>query len=112
MAVMIANGTGDPTNPYEGGMMQGGNFIMGTVRSTDSTFHYWSGLAGYKGDPTKEILQDTDPTDGKTIERYTFKSKGKPEVTLLKIIGGKHDYPNDIDIHVEAWEFFKRQLKK
>jgi polyhydroxybutyrate depolymerase len=112
MAVMIANGTADPTNPYEGGMMQGGNFIMGTVRSTDSTFHYWSGLAGYKGHPTKEILQDSDPTDGKTIERYTFKSKGKPEVTLLKIIGGKHDYPNDIDIHVEAWEFFKRQLKK
>ena len=112
MAIMIANGTADPTNPYEGGMMQGGNFIMGTVRSTDNTFHYWSSLAGYQGDPTKETLQDTDPADGKIIERYTFKSKGKPEVTLLKIIGGKHDYPNDIDIHVEAWEFFKRQLKK
>ena len=60
----------------------------------------------------KESLPDTDPADGKIIERYTFKSEGKPEVVLLKIIGGKHDYPNDIDIHVEAWEFFKRQLKK
>jgi len=112
IAIMIANGTADPTNPYEGGMMQGGNFIMGTVRSTDNTFHYWSNLAGYTGNPSKEMLPDTDPADGKIIERYTFKSQGKPEVVLLKIIGGKHDYPNDIDIHVEAWEFFKRQLKK
>jgi polyhydroxybutyrate depolymerase len=112
IAIMIANGTADPTNPYEGGMMQGGNFIMGTVRSTDNTFHYWSNLAGYTGNPAKEMLPDTDPADGKIIERYTFKSQGKPEVVLLKIIGGKHDYPNDIDIHVEAWEFFKRQLKK
>jgi polyhydroxybutyrate depolymerase len=112
MAIMIANGTADPTNPYEGGMMQGGNFIMGTVRSTDNTFHYWSSLAGYAGNPVKETLPDTDPEDGKIIERYTFKSQGKPEVVLLKIIGGKHDYPNDIDIHVEAWDFFKRQIKK
>jgi polyhydroxybutyrate depolymerase len=112
IAIMIANGTADPTNPYEGGMMQGGNFIMGTVRSTDDTFHYWSSLAGYQGNPVKETLPDTDPADGKIIERYTFKSQGKPEVVLLKIIGGKHDYPNDIDIHVEAWEFFKRQVKK
>jgi polyhydroxybutyrate depolymerase len=112
MAIMIANGTADPTNPYGGGVMQGGNFIMGTVRSTDRTFYYWSSLAGYDGDPAKEMLPDTDPADGKIIERYTFKSQGKPEVVLLKIIGGKHDYPNDIDIHVEAWDFFKRQLKK
>lgn len=108
--VMIVNGTADPLNKYEGGLMQGGGFTMGTVRSTDRTFHYWSDLAGYRGDPIKTSLPDKDPSDGKTIERYTYKEKGKPEVTLLKVIGGKHDYPNDIDVHVEAWEFFKRQL--
>jgi polyhydroxybutyrate depolymerase len=112
ISIMIANGTDDPTNPYEGGLMQGGNFIMGTVRSTDKTFQYWSSLAGYSGEPVKETLPDNDPADGKIIERYTFDSKDKPEVVLLKIIGGKHDYPNDIDVHVEAWEFFKRQIKK
>jgi polyhydroxybutyrate depolymerase len=112
ISVMIANGTADPTNPYEGGMMQGGNFIMGTVRSTDNSFRYWSNLAGYQGDPIKETLPDNDPADGKIIERYTFDSKGKPQVVLLKIIGGKHDYPNDIDIHVQAWEFFKGQLAR
>jgi len=108
--IMIANGTADPLNPYNGGMMQSGSFIMGNVRSTDRTFQYWATLAGYTGEPTKELIPDSDPADGKTIERYTYKQKGKPEVVLLKVIGGKHDYPNDIDVHVEAWEFFKRQL--
>jgi polyhydroxybutyrate depolymerase len=108
--IMIVNGTADPLNPYNGGMMQSGNFIMGTVRSTDNTFHYWASLAGYSGEPVKELVPDNDPSDGKTIERYTYKKKGKQEVVLLKVIGGKHDYPNDIDVHVEAWGFFKRQL--
>lgn len=108
--IMIVNGTADPLNKYEGGMMQSGDFIMGNVRSTERTFQYWAGLAGYPGAPTKELIPDNDPADGKTIERYTYKQQGKPEVVLLKVIGGKHDYPNDIDVHVEAWEFFKRQI--
>jgi len=108
--IMIVNGTADPLNPYNGGMMKSGNFIMGTVRSTDNSFRYWASLAGYDGEPLKELIPDNDPADGKTIERYTFKQKGKPEVVLLKVIGGKHDYPSDIDVHVEAWKFFKRQL--
>lgn len=110
--VMIINGTADAVNPYEGGMMQGGNFIMGTVRSTDQSFQYWARLAGYTGDPVKALVADKDPNDGKTIERYTYFEKGKPEIVLLKVVGGKHDYPNDIDVHVEGWEFFKRQLKR
>ena len=107
--VMIINGTEDPLNLYNGGMMISGNVTFGFVRSTDRTFKYWAGLAGYTGEPVKENLPDNDPLDGKTIERYTYKKKGKPEVVLLKVIGGKHDYPKDIDVHEEAWEFFKRQ---
>ena len=73
---------------------------------------YWAKLAGYNGEAMKEALPDTDPTDNKTIERYSFSEKGKPEIVLLKVIGGKHDYPNDIDVNVEAWQFFKRQINK
>lgn len=109
ISVMIVNGTEDPLNLYNGGMMVSGNVTFGYVRSTDRTFKYWSNLAGYTGDPVKENLPDTDPSDGRTIERYSYKKKGKPEVVLLKVIGGKHDYPKDIDVFEEAWEFFKRQ---
>lgn len=111
LPVLIVNGTADPLNKYEGGMMQSGTFVMGNVRSTERTFRYWAELAGYHGNPIMTRLEDTDPSDGKTIERYTYKEKGQPEVTLLKVINGKHDYPNDIDVHVEAWKFFKRQLE-
>ncbi|WP_234736794.1 alpha/beta hydrolase family esterase [Tellurirhabdus bombi] len=110
--VMIVNGTADRTNPYEGGEVKTGAISLGLVRSTDRTFQYWSELAGYKDQPTKTLLPDTDPKDGKTIERYTYSKKGKPEVTLLKVIGGQHDYPNDINVYLEAWDFFKRQVKR
>ncbi len=108
--VMIVNGTADPTNPYNGGEVKIPNTVLGTVRSTENTFHYWAVLDGYKGEPVKTLVPDTDPNDGKIIERYTYSGKGKPEVVLLKVIGGKHDYPNDIDVHLEAWDFFKRQI--
>ena len=108
--IMIVNGTDDPLNKYEGGMMQLGSLTLGNVRSTDRTLQYWAELAGYKGKAVMTQVPNNDPNDGKTIERYTYKEKGKPEVVLLKVIGGKHDYPNDIDVHIEAWEFFKRQM--
>jgi len=112
ISIMIINGTDDPVNPYKGGLIRGAGFNAGTVRSTEKTFQYWASLAGYKGDPVKAILPDTDPSDGRIIERYTYKEKDKPEVVLLKVVGGKHDYPHDIDVYLEAWEFFKRQMKR
>jgi len=113
IAITIVNGTEDPVNPYNGGAVNlGKNVTMGTVRSTDQTLTYWADLARYQGKPTQENLPDTDPKDGKRIERYTYQAQGKPEVVLLKVIGGKHDYPNDIDVHVEALTFFMRQIRE
>lgn len=109
--VMIVNGTSDVTNPYNGGEVKTAQANFGKVRSTDETFKYWAVLNGYKGKPKKEDLPDSDPTDGKTIQKFTYKKKGKPEVTLLKVINGQHNYPNDIDVYLEAWNFFKRQVK-
>jgi polyhydroxybutyrate depolymerase len=111
MSVMIINGTADQTNPYNGGEMSVSGAIWGRVRSTEQSFNYWAKLDGYNGEPEKELLPDTDPADGKTIEKYTYKKKGKPEVVLLKVINGQHNYPNDINVYLESWQFFKRQLE-
>jgi polyhydroxybutyrate depolymerase len=110
VAVMIINGTADPVNPDGGGEVKTG-IVMGTVRSTEQSFQYWARIDGYKGVPEKSYLPDTDP-DGKTIEKYTYKSSSKPDVILLKVINGKHEHPTDIDAYSEAWKFFKRQMKK
>lgn len=110
--VMIVNGTADRINPYAGGEVITGAISLGLVRSTDRTFKYWAELAGYEGTPQMEALPDSDPTDGRTIERYTFKKSNKPEITLLKVLNGEHNYPRDIDVYLEAWAFFKRQMGK
>lgn len=111
ISVMIANGTEDKTNPYNGGEMGalGNGITLGSVRSTDQTLAFWATLAGYTGKPRKKLLPDLDPADGKRVERYTYRKKNKPEIVLFKVIGGQHNYPNDIDIFIEAWQFFKRQ---
>ena len=105
IAVMIINGTNDATNPYNGGISAK---KKGLVVSTDDTFHYWATVNGYKGTPSMEELPDLE-VDGKTIEKYTFKQNGKPEVVLLKVINGEHNNPKDIDVFLESWDFFKRQ---
>ncbi len=104
--VMIINGTMDSTNPYNGGKVKN----KGLVRSTDETFHYWASLAGYQGEPVMEAMPDNDTTDDKSIERYTYKQKGKPEIVLLKVINGVHGNPKIIDTYSEFWNFFKRQM--
>jgi len=109
LPVLIINGTLDPTNPYNGGEMFVNNASFGVVRSTEGSFAYWAKLAGYNGQPIKADLPNTDTTDQRTIESYTYQQKGKPEICLLKVVGGKHDYPGDIDVWVYVWGFFKRQ---
>lgn len=109
MPVMIINGTDDTVNPYNGGEVIIPGTKLGKVRSTNETFAYWASIDGYGGKPKHLKLPDTDPADGKTIEKYFYRKKGKPEVVLLKVVHGKHDYPNDIDVYLEAWQFFKRQ---
>jgi polyhydroxybutyrate depolymerase len=112
LAVMIANGTKDPLNHYEGGniIIDGNNW--GAVRSTERTFEYWARLVGYKRQPAVTALPDADTTNDQTITCYTYQQGGKPEVTLLKVNGGTHAYPRDIDIFLESWYFFKREIER
>jgi polyhydroxybutyrate depolymerase len=112
IAVMITNGTKDALNHYEGGniIIDGKNW--GAIRSTDRTFAYWATLAGYSGEPVVTALPDADTTNDQSITRYTYQQRDKPEVTLLKVNGGTHAFPKDIDIFLESWEFFKREIKR
>jgi polyhydroxybutyrate depolymerase len=109
-SVMIANGTADEINPYNGGEVVIPNVKLGTVRSTIQTMRYWAALAGYSGAPQKESLNDTIPSDGISINRYTFASNGKKEVVLLEVINGTHKAPPGMDIFIESWKFFRRQI--
>ena len=111
IATLIINGTADPVNPYNGGEMKAAGLTLGNVRSTDESFKYWAMLSGYNGEPVKGVLPDAAPNNNISVESYTYKKKNSPEVTLLKVINGKHEFPADIDLFVESWDFFKRQMK-
>lgn len=112
LPVLIINGTLDNVNPYDGGEMFVDNKSYGVVRSTDNSFAYWSALAGYTGKAIMQLLPDSDTADQRIIESYSYKEKGKPQVRLLKVVGGKHDYPGDIDVYTYAWNFFKSQSRE
>lgn len=109
--MLITNGTLDKINPYEGGEVILNTGSFGKVVSTETSLSYWAGLAGYTQAPSRETLPDTDPKDGKIVEKYSYSGREK-EVTLLKVLGGGHDYPNDIDIHLYSWEFFKGLMRR
>jgi polyhydroxybutyrate depolymerase len=111
VAVLISNGTNDHTNPYNGGNMTINGNSWGEVRSSERSFQYWASLAGYSGNPTVEEIPDTI-VNNQTITRYTYSSKDKPEVTLLKVNGGEHTFPQDMDIFLESWKFFKREMER
>lgn len=110
--VMITNGTADQTNPYNGGEVKTPGVTLGTVMSTDQSFQYWAKLDGYTGEPQKSIMPDGDTSNNITVEKYTYQKKGKPEVTLLKVVNGKHEFVTDFDMFEESWNFFKRQMGK
>ncbi len=110
LPVLIINGTEDATNHYNGGEMFVNNANYGVMLSAENTFKYWATLAGYKGAPIKKLLPDLDITDHNTIESYSYHLPHKPTVTLLKVIGGKHEYPGGIDAYLYAWQFFKSQM--
>lgn len=112
LPVLMVNGTADKTNPYNGGEMFVGNSSFGVVKSTEGSFDYWAGLAGYTGKPTVKELPNTDTTDGCTITQFSFHAKRKPTVTLLRVNGGGHSFPKDVDALVYAWEFFKKSRRK
>lgn len=112
VAVLISNGTADQLNPYNGGKMIMSGASWGEVRSTERSFQYWATLAGYKGQPLVQEVADRDTANKQTITRYTFQQAGRPEVTLLKVNGGEHAFPQDLDIFLESWAFFQREIKR
>jgi polyhydroxybutyrate depolymerase len=94
-ALLLANGTDDPMNPYEGGEVAlfGVFQPRGPVHSSEDTVAYFARLAGYDGTRAREALPDADPRDGTRVERRVWRGGGRPPVALLRVAGGGHTVP-------------------
>jgi len=97
VATLVMNGTADPVNPYEGGLVEiFGDTSRGVVRSASSTARYWADLAGQAGDGQQRLWPELAPDDGTSIQSTHWSTPGKPPVTLITIVGGGHTIPHPL----------------
>ena len=95
MQALIINGTEDPINPYEGGVVKiASDASRGLVRSAPESARYWAQLAGYPGRGERRVWPDRDPRDSTTVESLSWAAAGRPPVGLVTVIGGGHTIPH------------------
>ena len=122
MAAMVINGTADPINPFNGGMVTIGFSRLGNVTSTRATAEYFAKINGDTAAPATVKLPHSDARDPTSVERITWQTPGKPPVVMYAVQGGGHVVPNpnfqypeslgrqtkDLDAPAAIWEFFSK----
>ena len=123
VAAMVMNGTADPVNPYEGGLVEiFGDASRGTVRSSVETAEYWAGLAGYNEAGGYRAWPKQVADDETSVASTDWSAPGRVPVSLVTIVGGGHTVPNPVfnlpriigptshqlDGPEIIWEFFDR----
>lgn len=121
--ILLVNGTDDPINPHEGGVVTLFGFgDRGTVRSAVESARYFARAAGGAG-PSTDRLPPRRSGDPTWVERSVWRGPGGREVMLLSVHGGGHVVPQSayrpprvlggvttaIDGPSEAWAFFRRR---
>lgn len=97
VAALVMNGTDDPVNPYDGGVVEiFGNNSRGEVMSSLDTAAYWAGLAGYTGPGERRAWSDRVSDDGTTVESTEWLLPGQLPVSLVTIKGGGHTVPHPV----------------
>jgi len=125
VSIAILNGTQDPINPFNGGVVNiFGNSSRGAVRSASDTTAYWAGLAGAQLVEAQQ-LPDVDGDPATSIRRDIYRGPQGVEVRLYTLQGSGHVLPaqlpfflrqasklllgeaaGDMESSVELWDFF------
>lgn len=122
MAAMVINGTADPINPFNGGMVTIGSARLGNVTSTRATAEYFARINGDTAAPVTVKLPHGDARDPTWVERTTWQAPGKPPVVMYAVHEGGHVVPNpdfqypdglgrqtkDLDAPAAIWDFFSK----
>jgi polyhydroxybutyrate depolymerase len=126
VAMLIINGTDDPINPYEGGIVEIlGDTSRGAVMSSNESAAYWAKIAGHVKEGQSVVWPDRDPDDGTSIASTSWSELGKKPVKLISVSGGGHTIPHTVsrwprilgttshefDAPEVIWDFFKEASK-
>ena len=97
VAALVMNGTADPVNPYEGGLVEIlGDASRGAVRSSVATAEYWAGLAGFDGGGVERVWPKRVADDETSVQSTDWLSPDRVPVSLVTILGGGHTIPNPV----------------
>ena len=110
MPVLEIHGTNDATVPYDGAAFAEG---------IDDVIAYWVDFNDCDTEPAIENIEDTNTSDGSTVEHHVYANgTDGVQTELFKIIGGGHTWPGsafdlggtnyDINASAEVWRFFNR----
>ncbi len=122
VSIAILNGTNDPINPYNGGLVKlFGNSSRGVVRSTADSAKYWTDLAGGVAPAAAQRLPERDGNPDTWIDRQIWHGRDGVEVRLYSLHGSGHVLPSrtssimdrvlggaaaDMEAAPELWDFF------
>jgi polyhydroxybutyrate depolymerase len=125
VSILFMNGTADPMNPYDGGdvVLYGVWGNRGPVLSAVDSARLFATLAGYRGEPKREVVADRDRSDGSTVERLRWSEPGRRSIILDSVRGGGHTVPHstvrgprllgrtngDLTAAEEIWSFFSSE---
>ena len=96
VSFLLMNGTHDPVNPYNGGMVSLYGFgKRGNVQSSESTINYW--IRNAKSEFTAEIRALPNPEGAdKTHSIHQSWKSSKALIELITIQGGGHNIPGPL----------------
>ena len=121
ISVAIVNGTQDPINPYEGGLVEIlGDASRGVVMSSHNSAKYWASLAELDGDGENITLCENDGDPNTYVVKTHWQADGGTHVALYTLHGSGHVIPSqkisfprllggnagDIEAAEEIWNFF------
>ena len=88
--MIIFNGTNDPINPYDGGLVSIlGNDSRGFVISAEETYNYWRDLTSYEEEKIVTIPQLDSDSKTFVVKKESIGSK---YVALYSLVNGGHIY--------------------
>jgi polyhydroxybutyrate depolymerase len=95
VAVLVMNGTLDPVNPYDGGLVEiFGDASRGEVMSAEATADYWAKLAGYTGQGRRQPWPEQVVDDDTSVVSTEWSAPGQYPVSLVTVVGGGHSIPH------------------
>jgi polyhydroxybutyrate depolymerase len=97
VSVAIFNGTRDPVNPYEGGLVEvWGNTSRGTVMSASATADYWNTVAGVTAEPEVINFAESDGDDSTSVLQQRWQGQHGTQIRLYTMVGSGHVIPSKI----------------